>query len=307
MVFFKLEQQPDSVAVVGAGYIAVELSGIFNSLGTKTDLYVRGDTALRRFDDLLVTSLDFEMKKAGIKIFPNSKITSIEKNLTTGKLEILFQDGQTRGNYDQVLFAIGRQPNIDNLDLDRIGIKVDPKNNIIVDEYQNTNVSNIYAVGDVCGKVELTPMAIAAGRRLADRLFGSIPDAKADYDNVPTVIFSHPPIGTVGLTEQEAKNKYGHENVKIYISRFVNLFYGPWDMDPDAKPKTAMKVLCVGKEEKIVGIHMIGMGVDEILQGFAVALKMGATKADLDNCVAIHPTAAEELVTLPPWGKSSMK
>lgn len=181
------------------------------------------------------------------------------------------------------------------------------KKNIIVDDYQNTTVNNIYALGDVCGRVELTPMAIAAGRKLADRLFGDMPDAKADYENVPTVIFSHPPIGTVGLSEQQAKKKYGEKNIKVYVTEFVNMFYGPWNLDPSAKPKTAMKLICVGEEEKVVGIHMIGMGVDEILQGFGVALKMGATKADFDNCVAIHPTAAEELVTLPPWGKSLKK
>jgi glutathione reductase (NADPH) len=144
-------------------------------------------------------------------------------------------------------------------------------------------------------------MAIAAGRRLADRLFGGIADSKADYADVPTVVFSHPPIGTIGLTEPEAKEQYG-DSVRVYNSTFVNLFFGPFAIDPSEKPKTAMKVVCAGADERVVGIHAIGMGVDELLQGFGVAFKMGMTKADLDKCVAIHPTAAEELVTLPPWG-----
>jgi len=174
-----------------------------------------------------------------------------------------------------------------------------------VDDHQNTNVKNIYALGDVCGKVELTPMAIAAGRRLADRLFGKLPDAKADYDNVPTVIFSHPPIGTLGLTEEEAIEKYGVANLTVYKSSFVNLYYSAFDVPQEEKPKTHAKLICVKPNDRIVGLHVIGMGADEMLQGFAVAVKMGATKADFDSCVAIHPTAAEEFVTLYPWGLPS--
>jgi len=148
-------------------------------------------------------------------------------------------------------------------------------------------------------------MAIAAGRRLADRLFSGDPKhakAKADYTGVPTVVFSHPVIGTMGLTEQEAREKYSEDELMIYKSTFVNLFYGPWKMEPSAKPKTAYKLICVGPEEKVVGMHLIGMGSDEVLQGFGVAMKMGATKADFDSVIALHPTAAEEFVTLAPWG-----
>jgi len=151
--------------------------------------------------------------------------------------------------------------------------------------------------------------AIAAGRRLADRLFGThslgLGLAKVSYENVPTVVFSHPPIGTVGLTEREAVSKYGVENVTIYRSTFANLYYGPWDVNPEEKPKTAMKLVCAGSNELVVGLHVVGMGADEMLQGFGVAMKMGATKADFDSCVAIHPTAAEELVTMFPWGLGS--
>ncbi|KAF6084103.1 glutathione-disulfide reductase [Phyllostomus discolor] len=174
------------------------------------------------------------------------------------------------------------------------GIQTDGKGHILVDEFQNTNVKGIYAVGDVCGKALLTPVAIAAGRKLAHRLFECKEDSKLDYDNIPTVVFSHPPIGTVGLTEDEAMHKYGKENVKIYSTTFTPMYHAV----TTRKTKCVMKMVCANKEEKVVGIHMQGIGCDEMLQGFAVAVKMGATKADFDNTVAIHPTSSEELVTL---------
>ncbi|XP_053772511.1 glutathione reductase, mitochondrial isoform X2 [Desmodus rotundus] len=174
------------------------------------------------------------------------------------------------------------------------GIQTDDKGHIIVDEFQNTNVKGIYAVGDVCGKALLTPVAIAAGRKLAHRLFECKEDSKLDYDNIPTVVFSHPPIGTVGLTEDQAMHKYGKENVKIYSTTFTPMYHAV----TTRKTKCVMKMVCANKEEKVVGIHMQGIGCDEMLQGFAVAVKMGATKADFDNTVAIHPTSSEELVTL---------
>uniref|UniRef100_A0AC11CKX6 Uncharacterized protein n=1 Tax=Ovis aries TaxID=9940 RepID=A0AC11CKX6_SHEEP len=174
------------------------------------------------------------------------------------------------------------------------GIQTDDKGHIIVDEFQNTNVKGVYAVGDVCGKALLTPVAIAAGRKLAHRLFECKEDSKLDYDNIPTVVFSHPPIGTVGLTEDEAIYKYGKENVKTYSTTFTPMYHAV----TKRKTKCVMKMVCANKEEKVVGIHMQGIGCDEMLQGFAVAVKMGATKSDFDNTVAIHPTSSEELVTL---------
>lgn len=172
-----------------------------------------------------------------------------------------------------------------------------------------TNVEYLYALGDVVGEVQLTPTAIAAGRRLADRLFGGIQftGAKVSYDLVPTVVFSHPPIGTIGLTEKQAIDKYGEADVKVYKSKFANLYYGPWQVDLDDKPKTAMKLVCAGTNELVVGLHVIGLGADEMLQGFGIALKMGATKADFDSTMAIHPTAAEEFVTMFPWGLAPME
>jgi len=198
--------------------------------------------------------------------------------------------------------ACVQSPLVEPLKLDAAGVKTTEKGYIPVDEFSQTNVEGVYALGDVIGKAELTPVAIAAGRRLSDKLFAGKKDSKISYDNIPTVIFSHPPIGTIGLTEEQAKAKYGSENVHVYNSKFVNLWYGPYGIDPMEKPRSVVKVVTTGKDEKVVGLHVIGMGSDELLQGFGVAMKMGCTKADLDNCIAIHPTAAEEVVTLAPWG-----
>mmetsp|Transcript_27914 Transcript_27914/g.58953 ORF Transcript_27914/g.58953 Transcript_27914/m.58953 type:complete len:508 (+) Transcript_27914:186-1709(+) len=318
--FFELEELPKVAVVVGAGYIAVELAGVLNSLGSEVHLIVRKAKAIRDFDPMISDGLDAEMVKAGIHIHRHTggvaKITldsSKKKIITTHSGDFIY-------GADVVIMAAGRVPNTEDLcsecewapntetlHLESCGVKVTPRKYIVVDEFQNTNVSNIYALGDVCGQVELTPMAIVAGRRLGDRLFSGKPDdkiAKASYDLVPTVVFSHPTIGTCGMTEPKAIEKYGEENVKIYKSKFSNLFYGIFDLKPDEKPKTLMKLICAGVDEKVVGIHVMGMGADEMMQGFGVAMKMGCTKADLDSCVAIHPTASEELVTMGVWGTS---
>jgi len=187
------------------------------------------------------------------------------------------------------------------LGLESTGVTLDGKGRIVVDDYQSTGVPGLYCVGDSCTKgYELTPVAIAAGRRLADRLFGGQADAKLNYDTIPTVVFSHPTIGTVGLTEPQAREKYGDANVRTYQSKFKPLHYAL--CDEEVKKPMAMKLVVAGSEEKVVGLHVIGIGADEMLQGFGVAVKMGATKADFDNCVAIHPTASEEFVTMGPWG-----
>jgi len=306
--FFLLETQPKKAAVIGAGYIAVELAGVFNGLGTDTSLFVRGDKALRNFDAMLSTQLDANMKKAGIKINTESIIKELVKE-ADGTVTVHLESGLSFSGFDCVLSAIGRHPLVEALNLSSANVALTSDSDsgstgyIQVDDYQNTTQPGVYALGDVCGKIELTPMAIAAGRRLADRLFGNQPNAKADYTNVPTVVFSHPVIGTCGLTEQEAEKEYGQENLKIYTSGFVNLWYGPYfEGGPGDKPISKYKLICEGPTQRVVGLHMIGMGSDEVLQGFGVAMKMGATKLDFDNCVAIHPTAAEEMVTLPPWG-----
>lgn len=229
--FFALESQPMKVGVIGAGYIAVELAGVFNSLGTQTYLFVRGDKALRAFDSMLSTSLDVAMKHSGINIVSGAVCERIVKE-EDGTLTLKLKNGSSYGGFDVLLAATGRTPLIEPLNLQNVGsgavIRTTSAGHISVDEYQNTSVSGVYALGDVCGAVELTPMAVAAGRRLADRLFGGQPGAKADYNNVPTVVFSHPPIGTVGLTEQEARAKYGDDKIKVYNSSFVNLWYGSY-------------------------------------------------------------------------------
>ena len=309
--FFELQSLPKKAVVVGAGYIAVELVGILQALGSETSLVLRKEKALRNFDEILSEALDVEMQRQGINIFRNtmgvSRITYDESN---GSKKIILNNGDVIDDVDVVIMAAGRSPLVDSLGLQDVGIQQKDGGYIEVNEYSETSVDRVYAVGDVCGNIELTPMAIAAGRRLADRLFSENQDhayAKVSYDNVPTVVFSHPPIGTIGLTEDEAIKKYGEESIKVYRSKFSNLYYGPFQIEPSEKPKTCMKLVCAGKSEQVVGLHVIGIAADEMLQGFGVAMKMGATKADFDSCIAIHPTAAEEFVTLFPWGLSSQE
>jgi len=294
--FFALEQQPERVAVVGAGYIAVELAGVFAALGTTTTMMIRRQQVLRSFDHDIAASVTEGLAASGVDLRTDSVVAALER-AADGRLSIHTAAGDTLHGFDQVVIATGRRPLLDGLALPSTVQRTDA-GHVLVDKFQATTQDGVYAVGDVCGRQELTPVAIAAGRRLADRLFGGLTDACISYEQVPTVVFSHPPVGTVGLTEQQAVAQFGSENVKTYASRFVNLFYGVLDH----KPKTFMKLVCEGPEQRVVGIHMHGMAVDEVLQGFAVAVKMGATKADLDACIAIHPTAAEELVTMAPWG-----
>eukprot|EP01097_Dermamoeba_algensis_P009595 TRINITY_DN680_c0_g1_i1.p1 TRINITY_DN680_c0_g1~~TRINITY_DN680_c0_g1_i1.p1 ORF type:complete len:315 (+),score=65.45 TRINITY_DN680_c0_g1_i1:520-1464(+) len=289
--FFELENQPKRVAVVGAGYIAVELAGIFTALKSDTSLFIRHERPLRTFDKMLQDQVYEEMVNSGTKFVTGVAVKALEK--TDQGLFVKTSKDTTEGPFDTVLFAIGRLPNVE-IGLEAAGVKLNDHGFIAVDKFQNTNVPNVYALGDVCGKALLTPVAIAAGRRLSDRLFGNKPEAHLDYDNIPTVVFSHPTIGTVGLTEDEAVHKYGKDKIKVYKSVFTNMYHAL----TTRKTKTAMKLVCVLPEEKIVGLHVIGLGADEMLQGFAVAVKMGATKKDFDNTVAIHPTAAEEFVTM---------
>ncbi|XP_013069703.2 glutathione reductase, mitochondrial-like isoform X1 [Biomphalaria glabrata] len=290
--FFELEDLPKKVVVVGAGYIAVELAGIFNSLGSNTSLLIRYDQVLRSFDGLISKGVTDNLEVAGVKIMRHTEVSKVTKD-SEGILTVETNSG-TINNVNCLVWAIGRVPNSDNLGLDRVGINIDKHNNIEVDDYQNTNIKGIYALGDVCGKALLTPVAIAAGRRLAHRLFDGKTDLKLDYTNIPTVVFSHPPVGTIGLTEEEAERKYGREKLKIYTSNFLPMYYAM----TENKVRCNMKLICVLPDEKVIGLHMIGQGCDEMLQGFGVAIKMGATKAQFDECVAIHPTSAEELVTM---------
>ena len=290
--FFALNAQPKRVAVVGAGYIAVELAGLLNGLGSEVSMLLRKDHFLSNFDAMLRETLMEEMVDAGVNIMPRVNIERVDKQ-ADGTLTIHCQSGVTLEGYDCLLWAIGRAPLTSDLGLNNAGVEVNERGYIPTDKFQNTNVDGIYAVGDVTGRAQLTPVAVAAGRRLSDRLFNNMPDRHLDYENIPTVMFSHPPIGTIGLTEGQAREQHG-DAVKVYQTRFTAMYHS---LSPHQQ-KTAMKLICVGAEEKVVGCHIIGAGADEMLQGFAVAIKMGATKKDFDNTVAIHPTSAEELVTL---------
>ena len=255
-------------------------------------MLLRREHLLRNFDASLRENLMEEMLGDGIDILARAKVKKVLRE-DNGSLCIISENGQRLECFDELIWAVGRYPLTQDLNLQAAGVVVDEQGYIPTDKFQQTNVESVYAIGDVTGEAQLTPVAIAAGRRLSDRLFGGMTDRHLPYENIPTVVFSHPPIGTVGLTEEEARAGHG-EAVKIYQTRFTPMYYSP----VERKRQTAMKLVTVGAQEKVVGCHIIGDGADEMLQGFAVAIRMGATKADLDDTVAIHPTSAEELVTM---------
>jgi glutathione reductase (NADPH) len=290
--FFELGSLPRRVAVVGSGYIAVELAGMLNALGADVTMLLRREHLLRNFDAMLRENLMEEMLGDGVDILARTQVKHIVRE-EDGSLCIECENGQRLEGFDELIWATGRYPLSGGLNLEAAGVTCDAQGYIPTDKYQHTNVKGIYAIGDVTGRAQLTPVAIAAGRRLADRLFGGMPDRYLPYETIATVVFSHPPIGTVGLTESEARDSHG-EAVKIYQTRFTAMY----NAFTERKQKTAMKLVTVGAQEKVVGCHVIGPGADEMLQGFAVAIRMGATKKDLDDTVAIHPTSAEELVTM---------
>ena len=288
---FAWEQLPESVAILGAGYIAVELAGVLHTLGVKTDLFVRRDRPLRGFDSYIVEGLVNEMEKTGLPLHTHKVPVKLEE--TEQGITIHFEDGSSH-TASQVIWATGRRPNVDGLELEKAGVTLNERGFIQVDEYQNTVVDGIYALGDVTGEKELTPVAIKAGRTLSERLFNGKTSAKMDYSTIPTVVFSHPAIGTVGLTEEEAIKEYGQDYIKVYKSSFASMYSAV----TNHRQESRFKLITAGADEKVVGLHGLGYGVDEMIQGFAVAIKMGATKADFDATVAIHPTASEEFVTM---------
>ena len=289
---FAWEELPESVSIIGAGYIAVELAGVLHALGVKTDLFVRKGGPLRGFDQGIVEVLVEEMKKNGQPLHTHKVPQKLEK-LDNGDIQIHFEDGTTHTS-QKVIWAVGRKANVHQLNLEAAGVELTERGFIQVDEYQNTTTPGIYALGDVSGEKELTPVAIKAGRILAERLFNGKTDAKMDYELIPTVVFSHPAIGSIGLTQEQAEAKYGVENIKVYQSTFA----GMYSAITVHRQMTKLKLITLGEEEKVIGLHGIGGGIDEMIQGFAVAVKMGATKADFDATVAIHPTASEEFVTM---------
>ncbi|MFA7522288.1 MAG: glutathione-disulfide reductase [Halothiobacillaceae bacterium] len=290
--FFELEQLPERTAVIGAGYIGVELAGVLSSLGSEVTLLDTADSILAPFDPLIRETASENLEQQGIKTQLSFEASRLEK--TTEGIVIVGADNKQLGPFDQVIWAVGRKPNTDDIGLDQAGVTVEKNGMIPVDTWQNTNVPGIYAIGDIIGKYPLTPVAIAAGRRLSDRLFDGQESAHLEYENIPTIVFAHPAIGTVGLTEPQAIEAFGKQEVTIYETHFTPMRYAL----SERGFKTAMKLVCVGKEERVAGLHLVGDGADEMLQGFAVAVKAGLTKADFDNTVALHPTSAEELVTL---------
>jgi glutathione reductase (NADPH) len=292
--FFELERLPKRIAIVGGGYVAVELAGVLHSLGSQVQLLLRYDRPLRSFDSLLGEKLTLAMRASGIEVATRVVARALVRQPGAAGITVDTVDGRRFDGFDEVLFAIGRAPATTGLELDKAGVVCSSEGHVVVDRFQNTSAPGVYAVGDVTGQAELTPVAIAAGRRLADRVFGGKADSHLRYDVIPTVLFTHPPIGTVGMSEEQAREHYPNEPIKIYESEFVSMFYALTEV----KPQTAMKLVCVGADERVVGCHVIGLGADEMIQGFAVAVTMGARKRDFDDTIAIHPTSAEELVTM---------
>jgi glutathione reductase (NADPH) len=277
--------------LIGAGYIAVELAGVLQALGSQVELFARGSRLLNSFDAELGELLAEDYRQSGVHLHFGHQLQSLEHDGACVRLRDA--DGKVSEAFDTVLFATGRQPNTDALGLENVGIATDTRGHVLVDAWQATNVEGVFAVGDVTGQVALTPVAIAAARRLMDRLFGGKKDSKLDYANVATVVFSHPPIATVGLTEVEARSLHG-DAVQVFRTGFRPMLYAL----ADVPQRSLFKLVCVGEERRVVGIHLLGEGVDEIMQGFAVALKRGITLDDLHDTVAIHPTSAEEVVLM---------
>ena len=289
--FFGLASPPGRVTLVGAGYVAVEFAGVLAALGSEVTVVYRGAQLLRDFDPMLGAATREGLAAAGVRLLPQTSPTELAQ-AANGGIEVRLDNGEQLGAQDTVIWAVGRDPVTDFIE-PGVGIERDAAGYLQVDDMQQTSVPDVFAIGDVTGKVTLTPVAIAAGRRLADRIWGGQEGRKLSYENIATVIFGHPPLGTIGLTEPEARARFG-DAVKCYSSSFVPMYHAL----TETKPRTSMKLVTAGAEERIVGLHLAGRGVDEMLQGFAVAVHMGATKRDFDDTVAIHPTAAEELVTM---------
>lgn len=289
--FFALKQLPRKVAIIGSGYIGVEIAGVLQGLGAQTHVFMRKEYPLSTFDSSICERLKSIMQAQGITLHTQANVTAFQQG-QQGKTVCV--GAQQFDGFEQVIFAIGRDIQTDRLRLHNTDIGLLENGAIAVDDYQNTTVSGVYAIGDAIAKSDLTPVAIAAGRQLAERLFNRKLTAHIAYQNIPSVVFSHPPIGTVGLTQAQAEAAFGEDKIKVYQTTFNPML----DALSEDKTPTTMKLIVCGENEIVVGLHMIGYFVDEMLQGFAVAMQMGATKADFDATIAIHPTSSEEVVTL---------
>ncbi|MGY2169475.1 glutathione-disulfide reductase [Pseudomonas gingeri] len=287
---FFLKELPKRILVVGGGYIAVEFAGIFNGLGADTQLLYRGDLFLRGFDGAVRRHLAEELGKRGLGLQFNADIERIDK-LADGSLKATLKDGREL-EADCIFYATGRRPMLDNLGLENTGVKLDKNGFIQVDELYQTSEPSILALGDVIGRVQLTPVALAEGMAVARRLFKPEQYRPVDYNLIPTAVFSQPNIGTVGLSEEQAREQ-GHE-VQIFESRFRPM---KLTMTEDQE-RTLMKLVVDARTDKVLGCHMVGPDAGEIIQGLAIALKAGATKQHFDETIGVHPTAAEEFVTM---------
>ena len=285
---FYLESLPKRIIIVGGGYIAVEFAGIFHGLGVETTLLYRGPLFLRDFDQDIREKLAQEMRKKGIKLEFNTNIESIEK--TANKFSLHLSNNETRDT-DLIMYATGRVPNTRGLGLEKLGVKFSWNGAIVVNDQYQSSVESIYAIGDVTHRINLTPVALAEGMALAKMLFKD-EVTEVDYTNIPTCVFSQPNIGTVGLTEEEAREKYHH--IEIYQSAFTHMKLSLTNSDE----KTFMKLIVDKTSNRVVGAHMLGPDAGEIIQGIAIAIKLGATKEIFDSTIGIHPTVAEEFVTM---------
>lgn len=287
---FALDALPRRIAIVGGGYVAVEFAGLLQALGSQVTVLAHGQM-LQGFDAELVQALTGQMAQQGVRFAGPCEIRAARRSVEG----VLLDDaaGAVHGPWDALLWAVGRVPNSGALGLEAVGVSVDARGHVLTDASQDTSVPGVHALGDVTARKALTPVAVAAGRHLADRLFGGKPDARMDYDNIPSVVFAEPPLGMVGMTEDEARREHG-EAVTVFRSRFTPM---QWAL-AGRHEQSVMKLVCVGPQHRVLGIHALGPGVDEMLQGFAVALKLGLHKRDLDATVAIHPTSAEELVLM---------
>ena len=285
---FFLESLPASVVIVGGGYIAVEFAGIFHGLGVDTTLVYRGDLFLRGFDHEMREFLAGQMRQKGIKLLFNTRINSIDKQ---GNRYLVNSPDTADLTTDLIMYATGRRPNTNGLGLDAAGVKLNDKGAIVVDAEYRSSTPSIYAIGDVTDRMNLTPVATAEGTALVHNLYNN-QSRRVDYRDIPTCIFSQPNLGTVGLTEEQARQEYA--NVEIYKSRFTNLKH---TLTGNGE-KTLMKIIVDKDTDKVLGVHMVGADAGEIIQGIGIALKAGATKAVFDTTIGIHPTAAEEFVTM---------
>jgi glutathione reductase (NADPH) len=285
---FHLEQLPKRIVIAGGGYIALEFAGIFNGLGVETTLVHRGPNVLRGFDDDIRAHIAEEMERRGIKVILATQHEAIEK--TAGGLVSRFTNGH-HCESDVVMFALGRVPYVDELGLETAGVKLAENGAVVVDDYSQTNVENIWAVGDVTNRINLTPVAIREGHAFADTVFNDRP-TRFDHDMVASAVFSQPPIGSVGMSEADARHKLG--KVDIYLARFRPMKYALTGHGE----RCLVKLVVEAATEKVVGCHVVGPDAPEIIQLAAVAMKMGVTKTQWDSTCAVHPTLAEELVTL---------